>query len=46
MLHRNVALCGAETWALQKVYQKYLERFDLRCWGRLEKNSGRIAWEM
>jgi hypothetical protein len=25
------ALCGAETWTLRKLDQKYLESFDVRC---------------
>jgi hypothetical protein len=33
-------LCGAETWTLGKVYQKYLESFDMWCWRRMEK----IVW--
>ena len=24
----RIALCDAETWALRKVYQKYLESFE------------------
>ena len=31
---------GAETWSLRKVYQKYLEYFEMWCWGRMEK----ISW--
>jgi hypothetical protein len=33
-------LCGAETWTLGKVDQKYLESFDRWCWRRMEK----ISW--
>jgi hypothetical protein len=33
-------LCGAETWTLGKVDQKYLESSDMWCWRRLEK----ISW--
>jgi hypothetical protein len=33
-------LCGAETWALRKVDQKYLESFEMWCWRRMEK----ISW--
>jgi len=33
----NVALCGAEPGALRKLDQKYIESFELRCWGRMEK---------
>jgi hypothetical protein len=31
---------GAETWALWKVDQKYLESFEIWCWRRKEK----IRW--
>jgi hypothetical protein len=34
-----MALYGAEKWTL-RVDQKYLESFDLFCWGRMEK----ISW--
>ena len=33
-------LYGAETWALRKVDQKYLEGFDIWCWRRM----GKISW--
>jgi len=33
-------LYGAETGTLRKVDQKYIESFELRCWGRMEK----IIW--
>jgi hypothetical protein len=36
----SIALYGAETWTLQKVHQKYLERFEIWCWRRMEK----ISW--
>jgi hypothetical protein len=36
----SIALCGAETWTLGKVDQKYLESFDIWCWRRMEK----ISW--
>jgi hypothetical protein len=36
----SVALCGAQTWTLGKVDQKYLESFDMWCWRRMEK----ISW--
>jgi hypothetical protein len=29
----------AETWALWKVDQKCLKRFEMWCWGRLQKRS-------
>jgi hypothetical protein len=34
----SIALYGVETWTLRKVDQKYLERFDMWCWRRMEKN--------
>ena len=30
----------AVTWTLRKVDQKYLENFEIWCWGRMEK----ISW--
>jgi hypothetical protein len=36
----SIALCGAETWTLRKMDQKYLESFDMWCWRRMEK----ISW--
>jgi hypothetical protein len=36
----NTALCGAETWTLWKLDQKYLESFEMWCWRRMEK----ISW--
>ena len=33
-------MCGAEIWALRTVDQKYLERFEFWCWGRMD----RISW--
>jgi hypothetical protein len=36
----STALCGAETWTLQKVDQKYLGSFQIWCWRRMEK----ISW--
>jgi len=36
----NIALHGAKTWTLQKVDQKYLERFEMYCCRRMEK----ISW--
>jgi hypothetical protein len=32
-------LCGAETWTLREVNQKYLESFEMCCWRRME-----ISW--
>jgi hypothetical protein len=36
----SIALCGAETWTLRKVDQKYMESFEMWCWRRMEK----ISW--
>jgi hypothetical protein len=36
----SAALCGAETWTLGKVDQKYLESFEMWCWRIMEK----ISW--
>jgi hypothetical protein len=33
------SLLGSETWTLQKVDQKQLEKFEMRCWRRME-----ITW--
>ena len=33
-------MCGAETWQLRKVDQKYLESFEMWCCRRMEK----ISW--
>jgi hypothetical protein len=33
----SIALYGAETWTFRKVYQKYLESFEVWCWRRVEK---------
>jgi len=33
-------LCGAETWTLWEVDQKYLESFEMWCYRRMEK----ISW--
>jgi hypothetical protein len=33
----SIALCGAETWTLGKVDQKYVENVELWCWRRMEK---------
>jgi hypothetical protein len=40
VLHLEYGLCGAETWTLQKVDQKYLENFGMWCWRRMMK----ISW--
>jgi hypothetical protein len=36
----NIALCGAETWTLRKVHQRYLADCKMWCWGRM----GKISW--
>ena len=36
----SIALYGSETWTLRKLEQKYLERFEMWCWRRMEK----IKW--
>jgi hypothetical protein len=36
----SIALCGAETWTLRKIDQKYLASFEMWCWRRMEK----ISW--
>jgi len=35
-----IALCGAESWTLWKVDEKYLKSFEMWCWKRLED----ISW--
>ena len=35
----SIAVCGAENWALEKVDQKCLESFEMRCWRRTE-----VSW--
>ena len=35
----SIALSGPETWTLQKVDQKYLQRFEMWCWRRMEKSA-------
>jgi hypothetical protein len=35
----NVTLVSAETWTLRKVYQKYMESFEMWCWRWMEKVS-------
>jgi hypothetical protein len=36
----SIAFCGAETWTLRKVDQKYLESFEMWCWRRMKN----ISW--
>jgi hypothetical protein len=36
----SIALCGADTWTLRKVDQKYVESFEMWCCRRMEK----ISW--
>jgi len=40
MLHLGRVVCGAETWTLRTVGQKYMKRFEMWCWRRTEK----ISW--
>jgi hypothetical protein len=40
VLHLEHRIVSADTWILQKVDQKYLERSEMWCWRRLEK----ISW--
>jgi len=35
----GVALYGAQNWTLQRADQKYLQSFEMWCWGRMEKIS-------
>jgi hypothetical protein len=35
-----MALYGVETSILREIYQKYLERFEMWCWRRMDK----IIW--
>jgi hypothetical protein len=37
---RSIALYGAETWTLRKIYQKFPESFEMSFWRRMEK----ISW--
>jgi len=39
MFDWSIALHGAETCTARKVYQKYLESSEIRCWRRMEKIS-------
>ena len=34
-----MAFYGAETWTLRAADQKYLENFEIWCWGKIE-----ISW--
>jgi len=36
---RSIALCGAETWAIQAVDQKHIESSEIWWWRRMEKIS-------
>jgi hypothetical protein len=36
----SIPLYGAELWTLQKIYQMYLESFEMWCWRKMEK----ISW--
>jgi hypothetical protein len=35
----RIALYGAETWTRRKINQKYLKKFEMWCWRRME-----ISW--
>jgi len=39
----NTVFVGVETWTLRKVDQKYVERFEMCCWRRIEKIFGKIV---
>jgi hypothetical protein len=34
----STAIYGAENWTQRKSSKKYLERFEMRCWRRMEKS--------
>jgi hypothetical protein len=36
----GITVRGAATWTLREVEQKYVERFEMWCWRRMEK----ISW--
>jgi len=36
----STEFCGAENWKLRKVDHKYMNRFEMWCWKRIE----RIRW--
>ena len=36
----STALCGAETWTVRNVDQKYLKSFEMWCWRRTDQ----ISW--
>ena len=36
----SISLYGSDTWTLRKLERKYLESFEMWCWGRMEK----IKW--
>jgi hypothetical protein len=33
----SIALCGAKTWTLRKIDEKYLGSFEISCWRRMDK---------
>jgi len=45
-LHTERSLCGAETWTLRNIDQKYLESTAMSCWRRMEKSVARIVCKM
>ena len=36
----NIALYGSETWILRKLERRYLESFEMWCWGKIKKIKG------
>jgi len=36
----SIAFYGADTWTFRKIDQKYLESFEIWCWGKMDK----ISW--
>ena len=37
----STVLYGSETWTLKKLEQKYLERFEMWCWRRMNNKVAR-----
>jgi len=33
----SIDLYGAETWTLRRVYQEYVDGFEMWCWRRMTK---------
>jgi hypothetical protein len=36
MLHLDLAFYGPETWTLREIDYKFLQRFEMWCWRRME----------